>query len=541
MKKYLLSLFITVLFLGCGGGGGGSSSSTTVTGTFVDSPVEGLRYECSSGAFGITNSFGQYTCNSGDSVTFYIGDITIGTTSASTSSITPYTLFPADSTAAINLARLLQSIDLDNDPTNGIVLNDVHIASLPNNLSFSSGTFDTDVESRLNIIMVNANDAMDHLDETILSLSFAQSDKDFLYNLFNTEYYWADNVIAQNYDNFRTPQAMINALKYDTLDRWSYSQSIEDYENRANQITAGFGSVVVGDIVYIVDFGSPAELSGLKRGDQILEINNQPLSANVYYNSEYNTGVASLFRVKRGADILEISITPADYNYEVLKPAIFEAANGKKVGHIIYESFTSASIAEIESAFTEFKNNNVEELIIDLRYNGGGSIATASILLDKIAGLRRDGLPQISLEWNNNYQVNNESFEFVEDGNSLDIDRVFILTTQYTASASEMVINALTPYLNEVITIGDTTRGKPVGMRGKERSNIIYWLINFSVYNALGQGDYFNGIVPDCVANDDVQYQRDEVDDTMLNEALYYIDNGVCGNGNQAAIYTKLP
>lgn len=168
--KYIgLSLAI-VLGLGFSGCGDGSSGTTaTVTGTFVDDPVQGLGYSCSSGTTGLTNALGQYTCNVGDDVTFRIGSVAIGPIAAQADIITPYSFFPNNFDAVLNLARLLQSIDQDGDPSNGLIMIDETLAAqLPSDTDFTNASFETLAEAVLGITLVSVTEAKAQLDDTIV-------------------------------------------------------------------------------------------------------------------------------------------------------------------------------------------------------------------------------------------------------------------------------------------------------------------------------------------------------------------------------------
>ena len=167
--KFLLKIFALSLVMllagGCSSNSDGNSDSS-VTGYFVDDPVAGLTYECSSGTVGITGVDGEYTCVNGDNVTFSIGTVVIGTVSAADAIVTPYSFFPNDQEAALNLARLLQSVD--SDPNDDIITPDVALVALLDvNTNFSSPTFVTDVESDLTITLVSVQDAQTQLNETI--------------------------------------------------------------------------------------------------------------------------------------------------------------------------------------------------------------------------------------------------------------------------------------------------------------------------------------------------------------------------------------
>ncbi len=360
------------------------------------------------------------------------------------------------------------------------------------------------------------------------STVFDESQKSFLYNLFQTEYLWynqvADNV---DYSIYQKPKEMIDALKYSTYDKWSYSQTIKEYEDSSGQISEGFGCYYFGNKIKTMKINSPCYNAGLKRGDIVTKVNYKNATSTIYNEAQENLDIQSVFTIERDGQELNISITPSKYTYKNTKTQILTRVNGTKVGHMLFNKFTSTSADEVDEAFTYFKNNHIDELIIDLRYNSGGSLLTASILLDKIAGYNNENSVQAYLRWNQNNSDKNSIYYFEKDNNSINLSRVFFLTTEATASASEMIINSLKPYI-DVKIIGSKTSGKPVGMRGRDKEGLIYWLINFSVYNANNEGDFYNGINVDCSTIDNIDFERTDENGNMLSEALYYIDNGTC-------------
>jgi fibronectin type 3 domain-containing protein len=161
---YLQILIFSIILASCGGGDG--NESPTITGQFIDDPVAGLVYHCSSGDFHETNADGEFSCFDGDDVTFYLGANQLGPVRAVNSIISPYTLFPDDPLAAINLARLLQSTDSDDDPDT-ITIDVNLVSSLPGNINFSSPTFEDDMESIPGMHLVSAEQAADSLNESI--------------------------------------------------------------------------------------------------------------------------------------------------------------------------------------------------------------------------------------------------------------------------------------------------------------------------------------------------------------------------------------
>ena len=170
IQSLALASAIAFIFTACGGEDESNQRkrlSSNITGQFIDDPVQGLLYSCSSGVSGTTNSNGEYTCQTGDNVTFSIGSATIGTIAAQISAITPYSLFPNNKNAAINLARLLQSLDTKSN--NYITINTVLADKLSANLDFTKASFETESETALGITLVNASDAQRKMDSSILN------------------------------------------------------------------------------------------------------------------------------------------------------------------------------------------------------------------------------------------------------------------------------------------------------------------------------------------------------------------------------------
>jgi len=362
---------------------------------------------------------------------------------------------------------------------------------------------------------------------------FSLQEEQYLHNLFLTEYLWYDQVASNiDYSQYTKPQEMINNLRIDPPDYWSFMITQKEYESIANQKTAGFGfGYMSGFRIYLVRIDAPA-WGKLQRGDEIVSVNGEAASDENIHAASKNLGVTTTLTVLRNGSFLNISITPQEYSYKVtLGKVLTEGA--KKIGYMRYDAFTESSVAEIETLFWTFHAERIKELVIDLRYNGGGSVDTTSALLDNLNN-RHPGERQMYLDWNANYQSRNSSYYFEDaddqDGNELDLGRVIFLVTKSSASASEALINALVPYLGKdhVVTIGEATHGKPVGMSGKAYKNHYYFLINFTVNNNADHTTSFDGIPATCNAEDDLEHARGDENETMLKSALYYIENGQC-------------
>ena len=364
-------------------------------------------------------------------------------------------------------------------------------------------------------------------------------DKKGIYELFQTEYYWADET-AKNFDysTYTSPQALINDLK-NSKDRWSFAMTKEDYKNLTSQKSGGFGfscqDVTTGCHVTYVRIDSPADKIGLKRSDVITKINGKKATHDTIYKTGKELEKIATLTVNRKNthETCNGSVTPRDYTYKVAKGEVIHTPKNEKVGYLRLDSFMGAEsiVNQIDEAFNNFKKESIKKLVIDLRYNGGGSVTVASKLLDKLSTTHINK-EQFTLAWNDDYKKNNSTYRFEKDSNSLDLEQILFLTTQGSASASELVISAMKPYLSEenVVIIGDRTHGKPVGMGGKTDGNYYYFLINFVVKNSLGFYDYFEGlpVTSGCDIEDDPFHEMGDPKESMLKAALLYIDTGSC-------------
>ena len=173
MRKlgFYVAIVFALVFSACSSGGGDSSSSTTsyVTGKVVDGPIEGLDYNCSSGLEAKTNSLGEYKCKLGDEVTFFINEAKIVTLTASTQTLTPYKLFPNNTVAAVNFARLVQTLN-ENSTTDVIAIDANLSQKLPKVLNFNDANFSTNIENILGKTLVSSTQAQTVMNSFIISI-----------------------------------------------------------------------------------------------------------------------------------------------------------------------------------------------------------------------------------------------------------------------------------------------------------------------------------------------------------------------------------
>ena len=360
---------------------------------------------------------------------------------------------------------------------------------------------------------------------------FSQEEKNFLYHLFHTEYLWYDQVKTESEHPYTIPLSMVESLRVNPPDKWSFTMTKKEWENYSRQKTQGFGFSYTREYRIIVVLIDSPVYNKLQRGDVILEIDGKPVTQSAIKDASLRLDTPVTFKIHRGASERTVTVTPRIYTHKVTLSKIIPY-QGKTIGYLRYDAFTGSSPSEIEEAFTQFHRNNIDELVIDLRYNGGGSVDTAKVLLDNITDAY-PGERLIYLDWNNRYKAYNENYNFAQKSqgnNELTMNRVYFLTTKHSASASELVISALKPYLGEsnVITIGNNTHGKPVGMSARVYGENYYFLINFRVKNDDGVSTSFDGIPATCYAKDDIGHLMGDPHEAMLASALYYIIHNEC-------------
>ena len=344
-------------------------------------------------------------------------------------------------------------------------------------------------------------------------------------------------------DNFATPESLF----YDGLvapqDRFSFlvdnyielEQAFEGI-SVANGMQYGLvrlsstSDLVIGYVRYVLPNTSAAE-QGVERGDLFNTVDGEQMTLDNYSRvlepDSYTIGLAEINNSEIVPTGEEVTLEKVQFTEDpVFLAKTLETTQGK-VGYLMYNSFTRPFDPQLNEAFGFFQSEGITELIVDLRYNGGGSVETAVDLSSMITG-QFEGEVFAREQWNEDYQAYFEENEperlsnlfndVISNGegiNSLGLSKVYIITTLRTASASELVINGLTPYI-EVVQVGETTTGKfqaSVTLYdsedfGREGANpghtyAIQPLI-FKTLNAEGTTDYINGLAPNVEIAEDV-------------------------------------
>ncbi len=407
----------------------------------------------------------------------------------------------------------------------------------------------------------------------------------------NETYLWNREIPDQDPSGFSTPVSYFATLKTsettasgEDKDDFHFSQSTEDFlERRNNTASSGYGASLISfssspprdfRIRYTEsDSPAPEVVNGqvqFPRGTRILEVD----GADLVNGNDIDTLNAGLFPATAGethtflvqdagsSTTRTVTIVSQDIAPEpVNRTKIIQTSNGK-VGYMLFNTFSPfASEKSLADAFTELSNEGINDLVLDLRYNGGGLLAVAAQLGYMIAGpTATNGKTFELLQYNedamgtdptsdSNEQV--RPIPFINTGvgfsvaqgtplSSVSVPRVYILSTGGTCSASEAVINGLRGIDVEIILIGDITCGKPYGFLPTGNCGETYFTIQFRGINDKGFGDYSDGFVPSdnnfqfgervtgCTIPDDLNNELGETSEALLSAALFHRENGSC-------------
>ena len=318
--------------------------------------------------------------------------------------------------------------------------------------------------------------------------------------------------------------------------------------------TAGFGMRLGYDGVNRRAFvteafeGGPALANGIDRGTEIVQIGTQTVSALMAAGGPQaviqalGPDTAGLSRqltvidpsgVQRTASVsktvFEIDPVSDRYGAKIL------VDGARRVGYLNMRTFIDTSEPNLRAAFADFKAQGVTELIIDLRYNGGGLLSIAAYMID-LMGAGRGGQVSTYVTFRDSKAATeNETILIEPQPESIAPMRVAFIGTGSTASASEMVINGMVPYLGtNMALVGSNTYGKPVGQIALDRPACDDRLraIAFKLENANHQGEYFNGLattVPTtCFATDDISHQLGDANENMVRAALNFLAGRSC-------------
>lgn len=383
-------------------------------------------------------------------------------------------------------------------------------------------------------------------------------------------YYWADQMPAK--PDYRLPVKDFFKSLLSPQDRFSFIVNTADVSSYPRSIRNmyGFDYTVIqqsnGNVITVVKLvlkNSPAFNAGLERGMIITKINGTSVTAanaEAMASSMKELTILDLtvgsWKNDSVADEKEIKIYYGFSMEQPLLSKIFDK-NGKKTGYLYIYDFPDGMTSSLYQKFAEFKGAGVQELILDLRYNYGGSVSSAAALCSLIPSGITSASPFIIFKGNKNGGEVKRTFaqQIAYDpkaldfttlrANALELGKVYILTSNSTASAAEIIINNLKPYI-QVIQIGDVTLGKDMAgftVEDKRKPRKISWQIHpviYKVFNAGGAGEYHDGISPQIAVSEYSDLPLLPLGDpgeTLISTAL---DNVYLRSANKAASPQKV-
>ena len=380
----------------------------------------------------------------------------------------------------------------------------------------------------------------------------------FVHEVLQDLYLWYREIVPDiDYSRFTSPEQTLDFLIDHEQDRFSSITRADVFDSLYNEGQyLGFGlsySIENDGTVWVrfIYHDSAAGRAGLQRGDRILSINGQTVEqisaafgwSEVFGPAEEGHAVDLLLQKQDGSMVtVNLLKSLVDIN-TVLHRSIIESESGA-IGYLLFNSFLNTSNAELAEVFAEFKAAGVDRLILDLRYNGGGSVAVATQLASYLYQPASSTTLFGRLQYNDKHSSSNRDYYFKTLFDGLALDELVVISTASTCSASEMIINGLRPFI-KVSTVGSTSCGKPVGMNPFEFCDKVLLPVTFAVFNAANEGDYFDGIAADCAATDDLQHAFGSLQEPMLAEALYVSRNNSCSakaaQGSRPASQTSDP
>ncbi|WP_338378297.1 S41 family peptidase [uncultured Flavobacterium sp.] len=420
-----------------------------------------------------------------------------------------------------------------------------------------------------------------------------RSTNEFIWEGLNQYYYWqkdspdlndarfATDEAFQSFLNNYSPESLFQHLRYEPGNIDKYSVLFSDYNvlegvlsgtTKNNGVEYGLkyksGSTteIFGYVRYILP-NSDASTKNIQRGDIFYAVNGTPLTVSNYIqllaNETYTLNLADYNNGNITPNGNSVSLTKTVYSENPVLIKNIHIVGTKKVGYLMYNGFYSNYENELNNAFAYFQAEGITHLVLDLRYNGGGSVNVATRLGSMITG-QFNGQVFAKQLWNDKRlayynSVNpdaliNKFTNTLSNGNSinsLNLNKLYVITTKSTASASELIINSLNPYI-EVKTIGDVTTGKNVGSVtlydsptfGKQNVNPNHKYamqpIVLKIANKNNGSSYSNGFVPNVPNPEDIGNLGilGDANEPLLNVALNYINiNGKFSNNSNAKVF----
>ncbi|MCA0241506.1 MAG: peptidase S41 [Proteobacteria bacterium] len=336
-----------------------------------------------------------------------------------------------------------------------------------------------------------------------------------------------------------------NDPQFPVADRWSYIEPTADFDRFfGDGRLLGYGVYLAGlethadparplRVRYVEPL-SDAAAQGVQRGERIVSVDGRA-AAEIVAANDYAIftpsaeGQRLTLVLDNGNGTRTVSLRAGAFALSPVTGArVLQTPQGRRMGYLHVKDMISQAESGIAAAFADFKAQGVQELAIDLRYNGGGLVSLSRTLASHVAAARTRNQTYARLLYNDKLdQDHDESVRFDDPQAALGLSRVYVLAGPRTCSAAELVINGLKPFV-DVVVVGAASCGKPVGFQPVSRCDSTFNVVNFESVNAAGQGRYWNGIGPTCAVAEDLSKPLGSADETLLAAAQRHADGGGC-------------
>ncbi len=371
-------------------------------------------------------------------------------------------------------------------------------------------------------------------------------------------YLWNTQIPSTfNARSYADPSAIMTAIQpysmeagfSNPVDKWSFAMKKTEWD----QISGGMSSIAgtnneagdfglsvffraEGDLrVRLVEPGSPAGIAGIRRGWRITHLNGSNTistanSSNIVNAVYYSTSTSFVFTKPDGSSESK-TLNAAHYADKPVYMDTVYNLGAQRVGYLVYNSFlgnTTQISSEFQRLFSKFASQQVTDVVIDLRYNGGGYVSLAEQLANYLAPVSANGGLMMKQVYNDQNTQNNKTTYFRKAG-SLNLPDVYFIVSKSSASASELLINTLKPYM-DVKLIGPTaTHGKPVGFFPIPAGDWYVFPVSFRTTNKNGEGNYYNGLPLNVAVADGLDKDWGDTHESCLASALRNITGGIYG------------
>ena len=360
----------------------------------------------------------------------------------------------------------------------------------------------------------------------------------YVYDVMKDSYLWADQVRRLRPKNYDSPQALLNDITENIPDDiWStIFDSATAFDGRS-YYGYGFNWYYADEtqetmVLQHVYENSPAGEAGLSRSQLIYQINGKPVSQFDSYediSNELDPAEQATFTfADANGEFYDVTLDKDTVTTPPVLASKVINVEGIKYGYLAYNLRNEITLrSELSNIFESFESESVDEIILDLRYSWGGYADYANYLASLIGGENVDGEVFAIYRHSDKYADKDWGMGF-EGTSTIGYDKLTVITSSDTCGAGEVLINALSPFI-DVQTVGDTTCGNPYGSYGYSLCEGLTFIpIEFQYANASDFSDFTEGFSPQCDAQDDTSKALGDESEEMLNAAITYTRTGQC-------------